>query len=115
MPTLLAGMQNIYKKYDHETPFSYAFMDEAFNNQYKAEDKLASVFSIFTGITIILATLGLFGLAAFTIQQRSKEIGVRKILGASLAGITSLLTKDFLVLVVLGNCDCIADSMVGHA
>ena len=101
LPTLLAAIQNIYKKYDQETPFSYSFMDDAFNEQYKAEDRLASIFSIFTGITITLATLGLFGLAAFTIEQRSKEIGVRKILGASLAGITSLLSKDFLKLVVL--------------
>jgi len=101
LPTLLAAIQNIYKKYDQETPFSYSFMDDAFNAQYKAEDRLASIFSIFTGITVILATLGLFGLAAFTIEQRTKEIGVRKILGASLTAITTLLSKDFLKLVVL--------------
>jgi len=101
LPTLLGAMQSNYKKYDQDTPFSYSFMDDAFNAQYKAEDRLASIFSIFTGITVILATLGLFGLAAFTIEQRTKEIGVRKILGASLTAITSLLSKDFLKLVVL--------------
>lgn len=101
LPTLLASIGSIYKKYDQDTPFSYTFMDDAFNKQYQAEDRLASIFSIFTGITVLLATLGLFGLAAFTIEQRTKEIGVRKILGASLTAITSLLSKDFLKLVLL--------------
>lgn len=101
LPTLLNVMQNIYKKYDKDTPFNYTFMDDAFNQQYKAEDKLASIFSIFTGITILLAGMGLFGLAAFTIEQRTKEIGVRKILGANLSSIASLLSFDFLKLVLL--------------
>ncbi len=72
LPTLLANMQAVYKKYDQDTPFDYTFMDDAFNRQYKAEDQLASIFSVFTYITIILATMGLFGLAAFTIEQRGK-------------------------------------------
>jgi putative ABC transport system permease protein len=101
LPTLLNAMQAIYKKYDKDTPFNYTFMDDAFNQQYKAEDRLASIFSIFTGITILLAGMGLFGLAAFTIEQRTKEIGVRKILGASLSSIASLLSADFLKLVLL--------------
>jgi len=101
LPTLLAKMQAIYKKYDKDTPFDYTFMDDAFNAQYKAEDRLASIFSVFTYITIILATLGLFGLAAFTIEQRTKEIGIRKVLGASLVSINTLLSRDFLVLVIL--------------
>jgi putative ABC transport system permease protein len=101
LPTLLGNMQAIYKKYDQDTPFNYTFMDDAFNLQYKAEDQLASIFSVFTCITIILATLGLFGLAAFTIEQRTKEIGIRKVLGASLASINVLLSRDFLRLVLL--------------
>jgi len=101
LPTLLNSMQSIYKKYDQDTPFNYTFMDDAFNKQYKAEDRLASIFSAFTGITILLASMGLFGLAAFTIEQRTKEIGVRKILGASLSSIASLLSADFLKLVLL--------------
>jgi putative ABC transport system permease protein len=101
VPTLLSSIQSIYKKYDPNTPFDYTFMDDAFNAQYKAEDRLASIFSIFTVITIVLATLGLFGLAAFTIEQRSKEIGIRKVLGASIASINGLLSKDFLKLVLL--------------
>jgi putative ABC transport system permease protein len=101
IPTLINAMQSIYKKYDSDAPFSYTFMDDAFNAQYKAEDRLASIFSIFTSITFVLATLGLFGLAAFTIEQRTKEIGIRKVLGASLASINALLTTDFLKLVLL--------------
>ena len=94
-------MQGLYKRYDSDTPFSYTFMDDAFNEQYKAEDRLASIFGIFTYITVILATLGLFGLAAFTIEQRTKEIGIRKVLGASIASINSMLSADFLKLVIL--------------
>jgi putative ABC transport system permease protein len=101
LPSLLKSMQRVYKKYDQNTPFDYTFMDDAFNQQYKAEDRLASIFGIFTGITILLATMGLFGLAAFTIEQRTKEIGIRKILGASLSTIAALLSKDFLKLVLL--------------
>jgi putative ABC transport system permease protein len=101
LPSLIESIRTTYKKYDAETPFSYVFMDDAFNEQYQAEDKLASIFSAFTGITILLAGMGLFGLAAFTIEQRTKEIGVRKILGASLSSIASLLSADFLKLVLL--------------
>ncbi|WP_428331284.1 ABC transporter permease [Mucilaginibacter sp.] len=101
LPSLLATLQNTYIKYDQDNPFSYTFMDDAFDQQYKAEDRLASIFSIFTYITIILATLGLFGLAAFTIEQRTKEIGIRKVLGASLLSINTLLSRDFLKLVIL--------------
>jgi len=101
LPTLIGEMQRIYKKYEAEIPFDYTFMDDAFNARYKAEDRLASIFSIFTGITIVLAGMGLFGLAAFTIEQRTKEIGIRKVLGASISSINSLLSKDFLKLVLL--------------
>ncbi len=101
LPTLLGAMQSIFKKYDADTPFDYTFMDDAFNARYKAEDRLASIFSIFTVITIVLAGMGLFGLAAFTIEQRTKEIGIRKVLGASISSINGLLSKDFLKLVLL--------------
>ncbi len=101
LPTMINTLEGIYKKYDKDTPFSYSFADDTFNEQYKAEDRLASIFSIFTCITVILAILGLFGLAAFTIEQRTKEIGIRKVLGASVTAITTLLSKDFLKLVLL--------------
>ncbi|MGZ3874162.1 MAG: ABC transporter permease [Mucilaginibacter sp.] len=101
LPALLGALQSIYNKYDADTPFDYTFMDDAFNERYKAEDRLASTFSIFTVITVVLAAMGLFGLAAFTIEQRTKEIGIRKVFGASISSINGLLSKDFLKLVLI--------------
>lgn len=101
IPSFINSVSEVYNKYDAETPFSYSFLDDDFNAQYKTEDRLASIFSLFTCIAIILATLGLFGLAAFTIEQRVKEIGIRKVLGASITSINTLLSLDFLKLVVL--------------
>jgi putative ABC transport system permease protein len=101
LPATLAAIKDQYKKYDSDTPFSYTFMDEAFDQQYKAEDRLATMFGVFTVITISLAIMGLFGLAAFSIQQRTKEIGIRKVLGANVASVNALFSKDFLKLVVL--------------
>lgn len=101
VPSTIAAIQKLYKKYDSETQFDYIFMDDAFNAQYKAEDRLASIFGYFTFVTIFLASMGLFGLAAFTIEQRTKEIGIRKILGAGVSSITKTLSADFLKLVVI--------------
>ncbi len=74
-------------------------MDEDFNNLYKAEQRTANIFSISAALAILLACLGLFGLAAFTTIQRTKEIGIRKVLGANLLDITTLVSKDFIILV----------------
>ena len=101
LPSLLGKVGDLYKKYDHTTAFEYAFMDDAFNELYKAEDRLAGIFSVFTFITIFIASLGLFGLAAFAAQNRTKEIGIRKVLGASAASIANLLSSGFVKLVLL--------------
>ena len=82
--------------------FHYRFVDETFDLQYRNDQRFAKLFSIFAGMTIFIACLGLFGLVAFTAQQRTKEIGMRKVLGATVAGIVMLLSKDFLKLVVIG-------------
>ena len=82
-------------------PFDYHFMDEDFAALYRAESRIASLFSLFSGIAITLACLGLFALAAFTTVQRTKEIGIRKVLGASTANITMMVAKQFLVLVAV--------------
>jgi putative ABC transport system permease protein len=84
-------------------PFSYSFLDESFNNTYKFERTIGHILGIFAGLTIFVACLGLFGLATFTTEQRVKEIGIRKVLGASIADIITLLSKDFLKLVLLAN------------
>ena len=115
MPTFLSGMQNLYKKYDTETPFDYTFMDDAFNQQYKAEDRLASIFSVFTYITILLATLGLFGLAAFTIEQSHQRNRYQKSIGCkcSLHQLT-VITRFFEAGDIIRN-HRVACSLVGHA
>jgi putative ABC transport system permease protein len=82
--------------------FHYRFVDETFDLQYRNDQRFAKLFSIFAGMSIFIACLGLFGLVAFTAQQRTKEIGMRKVLGATVSGIVALLSKDFLKLVVLG-------------
>jgi putative ABC transport system permease protein len=98
-PSIIEAVKKIYDGYDKSTAFSFEFMDDAFDSQYKAEDRLAKLFDVFTVITILIACMGLFALAAFTARQRTKEIGIRKVLGASVAGIASMLSKDFLGLV----------------
>jgi len=95
-PSMLEAIKKVYNKFDQQTAFEYQFMDEAFDSMYKAEDRLAALFDIFTGITIVIACLGLFALATFTAEQRIREIGIRKVLGASAASIGRLLSVDFL-------------------
>jgi len=80
-------------------PFDAFFLDTYFNRQYQAEEQFAALFRTFAGLAILIACLGLFGLAAFTAEQRTKEIGVRKVLGASVGQILGLLSKEFAVLV----------------
>ena len=84
-----------------EAPFVYSFLDERFTNTYKAEQKMGMILGISAGLTIFVACLGLFGLVTFTAEQRTKEIGIRKVLGATVTGIVTLLSKDFLKLVLV--------------
>ncbi|MCZ8216265.1 MAG: ABC transporter permease, partial [Cyclobacteriaceae bacterium] len=81
-------------------PFEYFFVDENYNNQYKSEQQYSLIFTLASSLAIFIACLGLFGLATFTVEQRTKEIGIRKVLGASVTQITTLLSKDFLSLVI---------------
>jgi len=98
---VLQSAQNIWKKYDTNEPFEYTFLDDDFQKNYSADNRLASLVSYFTVIAIIISCLGLFGLATFSAEQRTKEIGVRKVLGASVSTIVSLLSLDFLKLIML--------------
>jgi putative ABC transport system permease protein len=101
LPTLIARLKEIYAQYDPQTPFAYNFLDDVFESLYKADDRLEAIFSIFTGVTIFIACLGLFALATFGARQRVREIGIRKVLGASVASIGVLLLRDFLRPVLL--------------
>ncbi|HEX2684660.1 MAG TPA: FtsX-like permease family protein, partial [Ferruginibacter sp.] len=98
---LLKTIEASWHRLNPNEPFEYSFLDEDFQKNYDAENRLASIVSYFTLIAILICCLGLFGLATFSAEQRIKEIGVRKVLGASVPGIVGLLSKDFLKLVVI--------------
>ena len=95
----ITTLQNTWKKFLPGSPIDYNFLDDTFNELYKADQQASALILVFAIIAVAISCLGLFGLAAFTTEQRSKEIGIRKVLGASVAGIAQLLTKDFLKLV----------------
>ncbi|WP_298753841.1 ABC transporter permease [uncultured Psychroserpens sp.] len=95
----LSDIEAVLKKHNPAYPFEYTFVDEAFNAKFKNEQLVGELSQIFAMLAILISCLGLFGLAAYTAEQRSKEIGVRKVLGASVSGIVKLLSKDFLKLV----------------
>ncbi len=97
----LGSIETIYKKMNPMYPFSYSFLDEEYEKVYRSETIVGRLVSLFTCLSIFIACLGLFGLAAFTAEQRTKEIGIRKVLGASVTSIVSLLSRDFLKLVLV--------------
>jgi putative ABC transport system permease protein len=101
IPATLQQLETLWKKQFPEVPFEYSFLDETFDKMYAAEARFQQVFISLVMLGIIIACLGLFALAAFSAEQRIKEIGIRKVLGASVAQVVALLSKDFLKLVSL--------------
>jgi putative ABC transport system permease protein len=99
--TAVSSLQATWHKYLPDTPFDFTFLDDKFSQLYNSEQQQGNLFTIFSCIAIFIACLGLFGLSAFTITQRVKEIGVRKVLGASVRQIVLELSKDFLLLVLI--------------
>ena len=99
----ISAVEGIWKNFAPNQPFSYTFLDQDYARLYHREQQMSHIFQIFSGLAIFIACLGLFGLVAFTTQQRTKEIGIRKILGASVSNILYLLSKDFLKLVLIAN------------
>ncbi len=97
----LTALERTWKQLLPSRPFEYRFMDEEFNQLYASEQRTGRIFSVFAFLSIFLGCLGLFGLSAYTTAQRTKEIGVRKVLGASVGSIVALLSKDFLKLVLI--------------
>jgi predicted permease len=98
---VLSGLENLCKNINPKFPFSYQFSDQEFEKLYRSEQLVSRLSGYFAFIAIFISCLGLFGLATFTAAQRTKEIGVRKVLGASVSGITLMLSKDFLKLVII--------------
>jgi putative ABC transport system permease protein len=101
IPGALAHVENTWRKFLPEVPFQYTFLDENFDRLYQSELRQGTIFTVFACIAIFIACLGLFGLSAFAITQRIKEIGIRKVLGADVSTIVALLSKDFLKLVLI--------------
>jgi putative ABC transport system permease protein len=99
----LAHIERVWKKFMPDAPFEYQFLDESLENQYRTETRISRILNTFTILAIFLSCLGLLGLTSFMAEQRTKEIGVRKVLGASTAGIAILLSKEFAKWVLLAN------------
>ena len=97
----LAGMEPIFRQFNPGSPFLYHFTDEVYSAKFAAEERIGSLASVFATLAILISCLGLFGLASFVAEQRTKEIGVRKVLGASAINLWGLLAKDFLKLTAL--------------
>jgi putative ABC transport system permease protein len=97
----IAGIEKTWNRYFPEDPFNYFFLDESFNEQYKADTRFGAVFGLFAALAILIACFGLLGLSAYNVLQRTKEIGVRKVLGATERSLVFLLSREFLYLVLL--------------
>ena len=95
------AMEEIHKRFDPEFPFEPEFLDQAFNNQYKSEAMIGKLSTAFTVMAIFISCLGLFGLASYTTERRTKEIGIRKVMGASVSNLVLMLCRDFVFLVVM--------------
>lgn len=100
-PAAIKAVEKYWRQYNANFPFEYSFLDDQYNDMYKSEQQTGTLFSIFSGIAIFISCLGLFGLATYTAQIKIKEIGIRKVLGASIIDITAMLSKNFLVLVLI--------------
>jgi putative ABC transport system permease protein len=101
MKQFLADLEKKWKGFNAEAPFSYYFLNDHFANVYSSEERTGQLFSMFAIIAILIASLGLFGLAAFSTEQRTKEIGIRKVLGASVEQVLVLVSKEFLLLIAI--------------
>jgi putative ABC transport system permease protein len=96
-------LETKWKEFLPNQPMEYVFMDERFENMYRAEQRIGTIFGVFTALAVFIGCLGLFGLAAFTAEQKTKEIGIRKVLGATAPGIIRLLMKEFVILIAIAN------------
>ncbi len=101
IPMLIKNIGTKWKSLTSDLPFSYRFLDDSFNEMYQSDQRVGEIALLFSFLAILIACLGLFGLATFITEQRVKEIGIRKILGASVRKIVQLLSKEFIQLVVL--------------
>jgi predicted permease len=95
----LGRLETIFRKYNPEFPFSYKFVDQEYASKFEDESRIGTMAGVFAGLTIFISCMGLFGLATYMAENRTKEIGIRKVLGASVSGLVGMLSKEFLILV----------------
>jgi ABC-type antimicrobial peptide transport system permease subunit len=100
----LAKIEAVYKKHNPAAPFEYTFADEEFEAKYRSEERIGKLSSVFAILAIFISCIGLLGLASFSAEQRTKEIGIRKVLGASVLSVWNLLSKEFVILVIIALC-----------
>jgi putative ABC transport system permease protein len=103
IPGTLAYLKKKAIQFAPNNLFEYRFLDDVFNSQYQNDERIGEIYKYFTFLAIFISCLGLFGMASFTVEQRTKEIGIRKVLGASITNILQLISKDFLVLLIISN------------
>lgn len=103
IPAALANIESVFKSFAPNYPFRYLFYNEAYNRQYMSERQLGRLFNAFALLSIFISCLGLFGLASYTVEQKTKEIGIRKVLGASVPGILALTAKEFIRWILMAN------------
>jgi putative ABC transport system permease protein len=103
IPAAMASIRRTWEKFAPEYPFEFSFFDQIFDRAYRTERRLGTMFGAFAGLAVLIACLGLLGLAAFAAEQKTKEIGIRKVLGASTSGVIALLSRDFMKWVAVAN------------
>ena len=103
MKSALAHIEEVWKTFLPEVPYSYSFLSENYRNLYDSEQRQNELFILFAGLAIFIASMGLFGLATFNTLQRSKEVSIRKVLGAPVSSILQLLTREILILIFIAN------------
>ncbi len=111
--TSMASIEKVFKKYNPASPFIYTFNDDEYAKKFAEEDRIGNLSAVFAGLAIFISCLGLFGLASFIAEQRTKEIGVRKVLGANLFSLWSMLSVQFVKLVLISLCIAIPLSYYG--
>jgi len=103
IPSAIESVKSVWQKINPQHPFVYSFLDEDFAEMYRSDKQMSTIFRYAAGLAIIIACIGLFALVSFTSERRTKEIGIRKVLGASVPGIVKLLSKEFIILVTISN------------
>jgi putative ABC transport system permease protein len=103
MPSTINNLKDVWAKFFPQYPFEYSFLDESIDKMYKSEEQYSKVITIFSVVALFIACLGLLGLASFVTEQRKKEIGIRKVQGASVKSIVQLISNEFLILVIVSN------------